>query len=51
MVDFRDTVAALDAGVLGRLNWIEKRPLTQGASAFRDLLEGRAGAAKVILMP
>ena len=51
MVDFRDTVVALDAGVLGRLNWIEKRPLAQGTSAFRDLLEGRAGAAKVILMP
>lgn len=51
MADFRDTVAALDAGVLGGLNWIEKRPLAQGASAFRDLLEGRAGAAKIILMP
>ena len=51
MVDFRDTIAALDAGVLGRLNWIEKRPLAQGAFAFRGLFEGRAGAAKVILMP
>ena len=51
MADFRDTVAALDAGVLGKLNWIEKRPLAEGASAFRDLLEGRAGAAKIVLMP
>ena len=51
MADFRDTVAALDAGVLGELSWIEKRPLAEGASAFRDLLEGRAGAAKIVLMP
>ena len=26
MADFRDTVAALDAGKLGELKWIEKRP-------------------------
>ena len=51
MADFRDTVAALDAGVLGELSWIEKRPLAQGATAFRNLLEGRAGAAKIVLMP
>lgn len=51
MADFRDTVAALDGGVLGELSWIEKRPLAEGASAFRDLLEGRAGAAKIVLMP
>jgi L-iditol 2-dehydrogenase len=51
MADFRDSVAALDAGVLGELNWFEKRPLAEGAAAFRDLAEGRAGAAKIILMP
>jgi L-iditol 2-dehydrogenase len=51
MADFRDTVAALDAGVLGELNWIEKRPLAEGAAAFRDLIEGRAGAAKIVLIP
>ena len=51
MADFRDTVAALGAGELGELKWIEKRPLSQGASAFRDLFEGRTGAAKIVLMP
>jgi len=25
--------------------------LSQGASAFRDLFEGRTGAAKIVLMP
>jgi len=51
MADFRDTVAALDTGLLGDLSWIEKRPLAEGGEAFRDLLEGRAGAAKIVLMP
>ena len=51
MADFRDTVAALDAGELGELKWIEKRPLAEGAAAFRDLFEGRTGAAKIVLMP
>ena len=51
MSDFRDTVAALDSSVLGALSWSENRPLAQGVAAFRDLLEGRAAAAKIILMP
>jgi L-iditol 2-dehydrogenase len=51
MADFRDTVAALVTGLLGDLSWIEKRPLAEGGEAFRDLLEGRAGAAKIVLMP
>ena len=51
MADFRDTVAVLDAGVLGELSWIEKRPLAEGATAFRDLIEGRTGAAKIVLIP
>ena len=49
--DFRDTVAALDSGVLGAFRWIENRPLAQGVAAFRDLLEGRAAVAKIVLMP
>lgn len=49
MVDFRATVKALHAGLLGELNWIEKRNLADGAQAFQDLLEGKVSAAKVIL--
>ena len=51
MANFRDTVAALHAGALGELNWIETRQLAEGAAAFHDLLEGRAAAAKIVLVP
>jgi len=51
MEDFRQTVAALAGGELGDLAWTESRPLADGAAAFSDLMEGRAGAAKVVLVP
>ncbi len=51
MDDFRDTVAALHSGALGALNWVEARSLADGAEAFRDLRNGRAAAAKIVLMP
>ncbi len=51
MDDFRDTVAALHSGALGPLNWVEARPLADGAEAFRDLQAGRAAAAKIVLTP
>jgi len=49
MVDFRSTVQALHAGLLGALDWVELRSLSEGARAFKDLNEGRVGAAKIIL--
>ena len=51
MVDFRETVAALASGRLGRLDWFEERPLSDGASAFRDIDAGHTSAAKIILRP
>jgi threonine dehydrogenase-like Zn-dependent dehydrogenase len=51
MVDFRATVKALHSGVLGALDWVETRPLGDGARAFADLEEGRAAAAKIVLRP
>jgi len=51
MVDFRATVRALRAGALGRLDWIEARPLEDGLTAFRDLDKGRTAAAKIVLRP
>lgn len=49
--DFVETVAALAAGHLGRLEWIEQRPLSAGAGAFRDLDAGTVAAAKIVLHP
>lgn len=51
MRDFEETVAAMAAGDLGPLDWIEERPLADGAQAFADLMDGRTAAAKIILRP
>jgi len=51
MTDFRATLAAMASGALGNLDWIEARALEDGIQAFDDLLEGRTGAAKIILNP
>jgi len=51
MTDFRATLAAMASGALGDLDWIEARALEDGIQAFDDLLEGRTGAAKIILNP
>ena len=49
--DFRDTAAAMFEGRLGALDWIETRPLSDGASAFADIRAGRVAAPKIILKP
>jgi len=51
MVEFRETVDALASGRLGSLDWLEERPLRDGARAFQDIDHGRVAAAKVILRP
>lgn len=51
MVDFRATVAAMHNGALGKLDWIEQRPLSEGAAAFADLSNGATAAAKIVLRP
>ena len=51
MGEFRETLAAIADGRLGKLDWVEVRPLKDGAKAFRDIDEGRAAAAKIILRP
>ncbi|NNG04948.1 MAG: alcohol dehydrogenase catalytic domain-containing protein [Inquilinus sp.] len=50
MVDLRATLEALHSGGLGSLDWIDRRPLSEGLAAFRDLDAGR-GAPKIILHP
>ncbi|MGB3406840.1 MAG: zinc-binding dehydrogenase, partial [Jannaschia sp.] len=49
--DFRDTCAALFDGRLGPLDWVEERPLSEGAQAFADIRAGRVAAPKIILKP
>ncbi|NKB63680.1 MAG: alcohol dehydrogenase catalytic domain-containing protein [Gammaproteobacteria bacterium] len=51
MVDVRATVNALYSGALGSLDWIEQRPLSEGAAAFSDLAAGNTPAAKIVLIP
>ena len=49
--DLRAAALALHEGAFGDLAWVEERPLSEGAQAFRDLHEGRTAAAKVVLLP
>lgn len=51
MTDFASALAALAAGRLGALGWVERRPLAAGLGAFRDLDGGRVAAAKIALEP
>ncbi len=51
MADFRETVAAMAAGKLGALDWIEERPLREGVGAFKAMDDGTTAAAKIILRP
>ncbi len=49
--DLYATVNALHEGAFGDLSWVEARSLTDGEHAFRDLDEGKAASAKLILVP
>ena len=49
--DLRAAALALHEGAFGDLAWVEERPLSEGASAFRDLDEGRTPSAKILLRP
>lgn len=49
--DFKDTAEALFTGRLGLLEWIEKRPLSEGKASFRDLLGNTVAAPKIVLDP
>jgi 2-desacetyl-2-hydroxyethyl bacteriochlorophyllide A dehydrogenase len=51
MADLRATVNALHEGAFGALNWLEHRPLSEGAQAFADLHAGVAESSKVLLIP
>ena len=48
-VEFRETLAGLSAGIFGPIDWIEQRPLSEGATAFAELNAGTVTAAKIML--
>jgi threonine dehydrogenase-like Zn-dependent dehydrogenase len=50
-VDLRAAIQALYSGALGSLDWVETRPLSDGAAAFRDIHQGKAAAPKIVLRP
>ena len=49
--DVRAALLALASGALGALDWVETRPLADGAEMFHALNNGRVAAAKVVLLP
>ncbi|SEL55541.1 Threonine dehydrogenase [Roseovarius azorensis] len=49
--DFRDCAQAMFDGRLGALDWIEERPLNDGAAAFADIRAGRVSSPKIVLVP
>ncbi len=49
--DFRDTAKAIFDGRFGALDWIQQRPLSQGAAAFADLRSGKVAHPKIVLHP
>ncbi len=49
--EFRAVVGLLRDGRLGALDWLEERPLREGARAVADIDAGAVAAAKIVLIP
>ena len=49
--DFKDTAKAIFDGRLGSLDWIERRPLSEGSRAFSEIREGKVASPKIVLSP
>lgn len=50
-VEFRTVVKLLVAGRFGALDWLEMRPLSEGAAAVAAIDAGAVAAAKIVLIP
>lgn len=48
---FCETAEAIFDGSLGALDWVEFRSLSEGQSAFEDILAGNVSAPKIVLKP
>lgn len=51
VADLNAAIDSLYAGKLGKLDWIEERPLADGASAFADVHNGSTPSPKIVLFP
>lgn len=51
VVDLLASIDAISNDKLGKLDWIEQRPLSDGASAFSDVHTGSSPAPKIVLLP
>lgn len=49
--DFHQTAQAIFDSRLGTLDWLDIRPLKDGARAFEDISAGKVAAPKIILKP
>jgi alcohol dehydrogenase len=49
--DLQASLDLLEAGALGSLDWVETRPLSEGAAAFNDIHHARTPAPKIVLIP
>ena len=49
--DFKQSLDILIAKKLGNLNWLDYRPLKDGAKAFREIHDGTTASPKIILLP
>ncbi len=51
VADLNASIALLHHGGLGALDWVEQRPLSDGAGAFADIHNGKSAAPKIVLIP
>lgn len=51
VADLRAAIDSIYTGKLGKLEWIEERPLSEGASAFADVHNGTTPSPKIVLFP
>lgn len=49
--DLQAALNAIASGGLGSLDWVEARPLAEGARAFKDIHNNETEAPKIVLLP
>ncbi|MFK7854173.1 MAG: alcohol dehydrogenase catalytic domain-containing protein [Granulosicoccus sp.] len=49
--DLQAALDLLEDGAIGTLDWVETRPLSEGAQAFNDIHEAKTSAPKIVLIP